>query len=300
MSRAAALAALLLAVAACGGQSALARPGAPALAPATPAPLTATPQPTPTPAPAHVFVVVMENASYEEALAQPGIAALAGRYGLATNYHAVAHPSLPNYLALTSGSTFGIRDDSYHPLPKVGLDAELDAAGVGWRAYFQGMSRGCLQSGAPYALKHNPFAYYGGGCPAGDHVVAFDQLQADLALDPARAPRLSWITPDLCNDGHDCGPAAGDRFLAQLVPEVEASPAWKAGGVLFITWDEDDGSAANRVALLAVGSGIHGTTDRAYDHYSLLATVEDLLQVGRLGQSAGAQPIGDLVHLPGR
>ena len=83
----------------------------------------------------HVFVIVMENTSLATALTAPSIMSLAAKYGLATNYHAVSSPSLPNYLALTSGSTWGITDDAYHVLPAGGIGAQLTAAGVSWRAY---------------------------------------------------------------------------------------------------------------------------------------------------------------------
>src|SRR5262252_7557867 len=94
---------------------------------------------TPTPAPpaSHVFVIVMENRSYDQALAGPYTAQLARLYGVATNYHGVSHPSLPNYLAITSGSTWGIADDGYHPLPLTGLGEQLTSAGISWRAYME-------------------------------------------------------------------------------------------------------------------------------------------------------------------
>ncbi|TMF01497.1 MAG: hypothetical protein E6I42_10690 [Chloroflexi bacterium] len=127
--------------------------------------------PSPAPAPSHVFVVVMENRSYEQALAGGYTAQLAAKYGVATNYHGVSHPSLPNYLAMTSGSTWGVTDDGYHALPASGLGQQLTQAGIPWRAYMEGMSRTCFASPYPYALKHNPFPYYGGKCPA--EVVPF-------------------------------------------------------------------------------------------------------------------------------
>src|SRR5437762_13020758 len=131
--------------------------------PATPS---AVPTETPTPAAPHVFVIVMENANFATALASPPIARLAAKYVLATNYHAVSSPSLPNYLALTSGSTWGITDDAYHVLPAGGLGTQLTAAGVTWRAYMEGpTSAGCVGRPYPYALQHHPFGYYGGECP---------------------------------------------------------------------------------------------------------------------------------------
>ena len=244
----------------------------------------------------HVFVVVMENKSYAEAMAEPFTARLATDNGLATNYHAISHPSLPNYLALTSGSTYGIRDDAYHVLPDGGIGRQLDDAGMPWRAYMESMGGSCLAGNNVYAIKHDPFAYYGGACPG--NVVSLDQLGADLAA-PAQAPRFAWISPNLCHDGHDCSAGVADAFLSELVGQITASPTFRDNGVLFITWDEDDGGGPNRVPLIAVGAGVQArTSDRQYDHYSLLATVEDLLGVPRLGAAATAAPLGDLVTLP--
>lgn len=297
MARAAGLLGLLLLVS-CTTEAAprtpLPTPPASPASPATSATVAATPA---TAAAVHVFVVVLENTSYATALAQPEVAALAARYGLATNYHAVAHPSLPNYLALAAGGTFGIADDSYHRLPATGLGVQLDEQGLPWRAYFEGMRSGCFSSPPPYALKHNPFAYLGGACP--EQAVDIARLAPDLQLPADGAPRLSWITPGLCNDGHDCGPAVASRYLGGLVREITASAAWRQGGVLFVTWDEDDASSGNHVPLLVIAPGGHTMTSSvAYDHYSLLATIEDLLGLPRLGHAAGAAPVTDL--LPAR
>jgi hypothetical protein len=238
--------------------------------------------PSPTPAPKHVFVIVLENTSYQLALRQPYIASLARQYGLATNYGAIANPSLPNYLAMTSGSTWGIRDDNFHQLPATGLGNELTKAGVSWKAYMEGFTGDCFSSPYPYALKHNPFAYYGGDCPA--NVVPMSALTADLKV---QTPQLAWITPGMCNDGHDCGIARADRWLSQAVPEIMSSKAWQQGGVLFITWDEGSGEDT-RVALLVVARNVRGHLTMPLNHYSLLATIADRLGVARLGQSKQA------------
>ncbi len=243
--------------------------------------VTLTPSPTPAAA-KHVFVIVLENTSYSAALRQPYIASLATNYAVATNYGAIAHPSLPNYLAMTSGSTWGIRDDGYHRLPATGLGNQLTAAGISWKAYMEGLTGTCFNSPYPYALKHNPFAYYGGACPA--NVVALTDLATDLNGD---TPQLSWITPGLCNDGHDCGVARADRWLTQFVPQITSSVAWKQGGVLFITWDESNG-LDSKVALLVVAPGFHGRLTMPLNHYSLLATIADRLGVARLGESSHA------------
>src|SRR6202171_1126521 len=135
---------------------------------------TPTPSPSPAAAPAHVFMIVMENRSYSQAVSSGYTAQLAGQYAVATDYHGVSHPSLPNYLALTSGSTWGIADDGFHALPAGGLGTQLTDSGIEWRAYMEGMSNGCFHSPYPYALKHNPFAYYGSTCPS--EVVPFTQF----------------------------------------------------------------------------------------------------------------------------
>src|SRR5216683_1791687 len=215
----------------------------------------------------HVFLIVLENHSAQEALTGDFTASLAAKYGVANNYHAITHPSVPNYLALTSG-------------------------GVTWRAYMEGLGEGgCLNSPVPYDPGHNPFAFYGGSCPS--NVVPFTSFAGDLA---GNTPRFSWITPDRCHDTHDCSVATGDEWLKQTVGQITQSRAWKSGGVLFVTWDEDDGSASNQVLTLVLAPGRgHRQSSAPYDHYSLLATIEDILGVGRLGHAAQAQPMNDLV-----
>jgi phospholipase C len=246
--------------------------------------------PSATAAGRHVFVIIMENKSFEQALTGTYTASLASRYAVLTNYHAVAHPSVPNYLALTSGSTWGLRSDAYRHLPQQSLGDQLTAAGVPWRAYMEGLGGNCFSSPYPYVLKHNPFAYYGGQCPS--NVVPLTQLPGDLA---STAPGLSWITPDSCHSTHDCTVATGDAWLARVVPQIIASKAWQQNGLLLITWDEDDGSSDNRVATLVIAPDLATHRSTAYfDHYSLLATVEDRLGVGRLGAAANATAISDL------
>ncbi|HXB04373.1 MAG TPA: alkaline phosphatase family protein [Candidatus Angelobacter sp.] len=248
--------------------------------------------PTPAPPPRHVFVIVMENKSPQEALSGSFTASLAATYREAANYRAVAHPSVPNYLALTSGSTWGVTDDSYHALPAQDIGDQLTAARVSWRAYMDGLgSAGCLDSPVPYDPGHNPFAYYGGRCPA--NVVPFTSFVADLH---GNTPLFSWITPDMCHDEHSCDVSVGDGWLRQTVGMITGSTAWMSGGVLFVVWDEDDGSADNRVLSLVVAPHqSHRVSNQPYTHYSLLATIEDLLGVGRLGQAKGAMPMTDLV-----
>lgn len=241
----------------------------------------------------HVFLIVMENHSFDQAMTGRYTALLAANNGVAENYHAITHPSVPNYLAMTSGQTWGVQDDSYHLLPAgADLGSQLTKAGVMWRAYMEGMtSRGCIDSPVPYDPGHNPFAFYGGQCPP--NVVPLTSLTGDLA---AKTPRFVWITPDMCHDTHNCAVSIGDEWLRGQVEEITGLKAWADGGVLFITWDEDDGSADNRVLTLVLTPGQgHRSSRQRYTHYSLLATMEDLLGVGRLANARDAAAMSDLL-----
>ena len=290
MTRRALLSIAVAILSACAGSGPAARPGGHASNPPTTGPsLPATQGP---PALPHVFVIVMENRSYAQAMTMPYVSALAAQYAVATNYHAITHPSLPNYLALTGGSTFGIRDDGYHRLAPGGLGAQLTERRIAWRAYMEGMTGGCLESTDRYAVKHNPFAYFGSGCPANVVALTAQTLDADLA---GTTPNFVWITPDLCHDGHDCGDREADGYLAGQVPKILGSAAWQRGGLLVLVWDEDDGSGDNRVALLVVAPGLsQHLTSKRHDHYSLLATVEDRFGLPRLGQAQSADPLNEL------
>jgi hypothetical protein len=258
---------------------------------ASPTPTQASPSPSPSPVAApHVFVIVMENRSAQQVMRDTYIAQLASKYAAATNYHGISHPSLPNYLALTSGTTWGVADDGFHSLPAGGLGAELTAAGVDWRAYMEGMTNGCFRSPYPYALKHNPFAYYGSACPA--QVVPFTQFATDMS---GQVPQFAWITPNLCHDGHDCTDAVADPWLSQTVSTIMSTSAFQSNGLIFITWDEGEDTANSVLTLVIHPNPAVHSSNQPYNHYSLLATVEDQLGVPRLGAAAQATPMTDLL-----
>ena len=276
-------------LAACGTQSAHVQPTQTPVAAVQASPAPAGP-PSPAPQPSHVFVIVMENRSYSQAIAGSYTAQLARQYGVASNYRGVTHPSLPNYLAMTCGSTWGVINDGFHSLPAGGLGAQLTQAGITWRAYMEGMGSDCMRSGNGYALKHDPFPYYGSACPP--QVVPLSGFAQDMAGD---VPRFVWITPNQCHSGHDCSTATADAWLASFVPQILATSAWRDGGVLFVTWDEGEDSA-NSVLTIVIhpGAPVHAS-DIAYNHYSLLATIEDALGVPRLGAAANAWAMSDLM-----
>jgi acid phosphatase len=236
----------------------------------------------------HVIVIVMENAEYEEVIgasSAPYVNSLARRYALASDSFAITHPSLPNYLALTSASTHGISSDCTDcHVSSTNIVDQLEAAGISWGAYLENVPAPCFRGAdaGAYAKKHNPFIYYDdiAGSPGRcRRLVGFTQLAADLRS--GRLPSYTWITPNLCDDGHDCGVSAGDRFLARTVPALlrELGPH----GFLLITWDEgtsDRGCCGaahgGRIATILAGPDVlPGARQHApVDHYGALATIE--------------------------
>ena len=186
--------------------------------------------------PVRVAVIVMENHGYDSVVGLPYIHTIASTATALTNYHASGHPSLPNYLALTSGTTWGISDDGYHVLPAQDVGDQLTAAGVAWRAYMEDMGADCRQGNGGYAVKHDPFAYYGGRCQPS--VVPFSQLRRRPRRCGAAAVHVDHAQPLQRHARLRAG--VGDAWLRRTVPALLASPAM-ATACVFITWDENDG-----------------------------------------------------------
>jgi hypothetical protein len=239
----------------------------------------------------HVVWIWMENKSFADVIrtsAAPYVTRLAASCGLATNYHAVTHPSLPNYIAATSGGTQGIADDNApasHPLAVASIYSQVKAVGKTWRDYEESAPRNCpLSSSGQYAVKHDPAPYYTGirsDCGLWDvplGTTASGNFLNDLRKNTL--PTFAFVTPNLCNDTHDCSVATGDAWLQSWFAKILASSSYTAGRtVIFLTWDEDDGSASNQVPLLVVSPSTRaGTTSAtAFNHYALLKTTEQLL-----------------------
>jgi phosphatidylinositol-3-phosphatase len=271
-----------------------------ALAPATPVAQAGT-----VPALDHVFTIVMENTSFNEIVgssAAPYINSLLAGGGLGANYFAVTHPSLPNYLALTGASTFRIASDCttcWVAAPNIADSVE--SAGKTWKAYEESMPSACFVGDSyPYAQKHDPFIYYNdirtNSARCQSHVVPYSQLSTDLRS-TATTPSYAFITPNLCDDMHDCTVATGDSWLSQQVPAILGSAAFRTQrSLLALVWDEDDSSQNNQVPLVLVGSSLIGGHQSltAYDHYSLLHTTEVALGLGTVNTvDAGAALMGD-------
>lgn len=285
----------------------------------------------------HVFVIMMENTGYDQLIGNPNAPwtnSAAQTFGLSTDYHGVTHPSQPNYIAATSGSTNGVTGDGDTHLAVTNIVDQVEGSGRTWKAYMQAYSTcaTAIQSLCPsksvglYARKHNPFITYDDirTNPARvANIVDFSQLDADLAS--GNVANYVWISPDQCHDMHgvagqpNCGfnqeqalISTGDSFLSDTVGKIMASSAWAGNSVIFVTWDESEFPFADvsgccdavpgggHVVTLVISHSNHSpvTSSVAYNHYSMLATIEDGWKLGCLANTCdtvNVQPMADLV-----
>jgi hypothetical protein len=250
----------------------------------------------------HVIWIWMENHKARDVLgngAAPFENELASKCGSSPTYRQVGSPSLPNYIAATAGDTFGIDDDGQPPNNEQTADnlfRQVRASGRESRSYLEAMGSTCqLRSGGLYAVKHNPAAYFVGGddraaCER-DNIALGEPSEGPLASDLANdaLPAFVSITPDLCNDTHDCPVARGDAWLSQWLPVILDAPPYRRGStVVFIVWDEP-----TPMPFLAISpSTSPGTTStEPFDHYSLLRTTEEMLGLPLLGRAESASPM---------
>jgi phosphatidylinositol-3-phosphatase len=254
---------------------------------------------------AHVVIIVEENKSAANVIgnsAAPFINTLAADNAVAADYVAVTHPSLPNYLALTSGTTAGITDDCNPPgagctANVTSIADRIEESGRSWAMYAEDMPEPCApDNSGTYAVKHNPFMYYPGitgniaRCRA--HVLSFSDFGAALAT-TTTLPDYVFISPDLCNDMHDCPVRTGDDWLSHQVPAILSSPAFtRQNSLLVVVWDEDEGGTNPIPAIFAGPAARSGFTSRVrYDHYSLLHTIENAWNLSPLTANDSRAPV---------
>jgi phosphatidylinositol-3-phosphatase len=285
----------------------------------------------------HVFVIMMENTGYGSLIGNPNapwINQAAQKYGVATNYFGVTHPSQPNYIAATSGSTNGVADDNDTTINVPNVVDQLEANGKTWKAYMQSLSLCTTKldhacGNQLYERKHNPFVSYLDvqSNPARmANIVDLSQLSTDLAKNKT-TPDYVWISPDQCHDMHGRAAtpsdpcdfsqvqsliATGDAFLQSTVGDIMSSPAWNGNSVIFITWDEtefpfndiigccDANPGGGHVLTLTISHSNNSPTSSsvAYNHYSMLATIEGGWKLGCLAftcDTTNVQPMSDLV-----
>ncbi|TAL09688.1 MAG: hypothetical protein EPO00_05575 [Chloroflexota bacterium] len=270
-----------------------------------------TPPPTPKPAawPAigHIYTIVMENEEATSIIGSakaPYINSLAATYGLAANFTAVAHPSEPNYVAMFSGSTQGVTDDATHTFTKVAnLADQIEASGRDWHVAAQNVKLECFagtsssggaDGAGTYVRKHEP-------------AIMFSQI----ASNPGRCAKITdfthfdpnlgnywFIAPNLCNDMHDCPIATGDAFLRSFLPTILDSAAFRKDGLIFLTFDEGSskkGGGGEVVTVVISPKGKAGyVSNVAYNHYSVLRTIETLWKMPCLANACKAAPMRDM------
>jgi phospholipase C len=246
------------------------------------------------PQPAHVVVVVMENHSYNEIIGSPSapyINSLASGGAKFTQSFAVTHPSEPNYLALFSGSTQGLINDSCpHTYSSRNLGQQLIGAGRTFIGYSESMPSdgytGCISG--QYARKHNPWVNFT-NVPSSSN-LRFSRFPTNYST----LPSVSFVIPNLCSDMHDCGISTGDTWLKN---NINGYALWaKANNsLLVLTFDEDDSSQRNQIATVFYGQHVKvGSYSEHITHYNVLRTVEDAFSLPCAANSCSATPITDI------
>jgi acid phosphatase len=234
----------------------------------------------------HTVVIVFENHERSDILgsgAAPEFERLASTYAQATADYAVAHPSLPNYLALISGSTHGVTNDCTD-CPQYGqtIGSQLSSKHLPWAAYAEG-----YPSSSRFAKKHVPFLYFP---RSASHVHPLQRFN------PRKLPAYALVIPDLCNDMHDCSVTTGDHWLHNFIaPLLTVEDT-----AIFIVFDEGTSNAdrGGNVALIVAGTAVrrHSVFKAATSHYGLLRTIESALGLPLLGHARAATPLTGIWH----
>jgi hypothetical protein len=240
----------------------------------------------------NVTIIFMENRDYSLIVGNPNAPYINGTLipqgALLTDYHAIGHPSEPNYLAMFSGSTHGVQGDpcplTYH---SANIASELATAGKTFDGYSESMPSngytGCYAG--EYARKHSPWVNFT-NVPHTENLVYHGF--------PKRPPNLTWITPNLCNDMHDCSTKHGDTWLSKNLPPILTWNA-KNDGLLIVVFDEaaPDRNGSNQVFGLLIGPTVVPGSQNTQNitHYSTLKTVEDIFGVACIKNECSAPDI---------
>lgn len=279
-----------------------------------------------------VMVIVLEDEPYpwpsgpSEA---PFLTSLISKYAFAGSYSSISFPSLAGYMALTGGSKFGIdsqpypANDAAPPSNVQGAKVKsigylFDKAGLTWKAYMEDLPSPCYAGDdhdtdrylpPEYSVNHDPFVYYetiygNGSYPSGgdaycqSHVVGFNVLRSDLAGNTL--PNFAFIVPDEIHTGGDnSNLTEADSWVNSFLTPVLSNYTVMSDTVIFITFDDSGSPCCHQIYTIAIGNTQivkqNYTSDVPYNHYSLLATIENIFSLGNLGQNdATARPMGDL------
>lgn len=307
---------IVLLITACGSPTPVPTPLTPTATPVPPtATSTVTPTLTPSPTPEplvpnfeHIVIIIFENKEFDRVIGNedmPTFNRLASDYTLLTQHYAIRHPSLPNYIALIGGDTFGIDrncEDCFINAPS--LPDLIETSGRTWKTYQEDMPRPCyLGSNDDYAQKHNPFIYFNpirlDAARCERSIRPLTDLSADLAA--GALPNFVFITPNLCNSAHDCWLDITDDWLAtQMQALLEYFSAHTQSFLIILTWDEGDSDASccglpekagGRIATVLISPQIKNGYEDAtpYSLYSLLKTIAEAWRLPTLGHAADAE-----------
>jgi len=270
---------------------------------------------TPTPLPlvpnfSHIVIMIFENKEYGTVVGNPDMAYfnfLANSYTLLNQDYATTHPSLPNYISLIGGDTFGILDDCdfadcYINAPS--LPDLIEASGRTWKTYQEDMPEPCFTGNTlRYARKHNPFIFFDpirlDAERCARSIVPLTQLDVDLAANDL--PNFIFITPNICHSAHDCDMIYADRFIKAQMDKLY--PALEATGepyLIILTWDEGQGThsccglpelAGGRIATVLISPQVKQNfqDENPYSHYSILKTISEAWGLTKLGHAADAE-----------
>jgi len=253
----------------------------------------------------HIVIIMFENKEFGSVIGNsrmPNYNRLAQEYTLLTQYYAIRHPSLPNYIALMGGDTFGIDNncrDCFIDAPS--LPDLIEESGRTWKTYQEDMPEPCfLGDKGDYVQKHNPFVYFDpirldrARCERS--VVPLTALQTDIETDAL--PNFFFIKPNICNDSHDCKLDVSDAWLTELL--LTLIPALDATGESYLVvmlFEEGQGDhsccglpekAGGRVPVVLYSPLVKNgfEDDTPYTHYSLLKTISEAWSLEYLGHAA--------------
>lgn len=251
-----------------------------------------------------ILVFVVENHSLSQMRTRmPRVYRLATRFAYASRYHALVHPSLPNYIAMVSGSTYGVRDDhppARHRLRGRTVFGQALAHHKTAAIYADSMRRRCqLRNAGRYAVRHNPWTYFvdeRAACRA--HDVPISELRADIR--GGTLPNVGFVIPDVVHDAHNASLGVADRWIARRIREIRTGRDWASGHLaVVVTADEDDRHHGNRVLTVVASRYQARKVVRVrLDHYSLTRAIDDILDVPRLKAARHARSLTRAFGMP--
>ncbi len=251
----------------------------------------------------HVVIIMFENTSLKATLKQPYFNSLLKQGASLSQYYAVAHPSQPNYIALTSGQLYGVKDDKNKDINAQHIGNLFNAKKLTWKSYAESYPGKCFQGAKAktYYRKHEPFISYNNvrkNATECAKIVPATEFFTDLAAH--KLPSFSFYVPDINNDGHDKGVAYADRWLEKTFSPLFADKKVLSDTLFILTFDEDDYQAKNNVYMVFLGAGVKpgATSSVKYDHYSSLKTIESIFQLSTLGQHDTSAKVIDGIWNP--